>query len=125
MLPAARIAAAIEGRSSGTKRSFAPTRCYQVLPRQTQKQQRMYLGTPAAYANAGRPRPPAAQVSPAVPSVANRAAPAGPFIYVLDFFAKLDGVRFPHGCTTPSCGRRHIPLPPVGKISAVDKAEIL
>ena len=123
-LPSARGAAAPDGRLSGTKRSFSPTP-YQVLPRQTQKQQRLYLGTPAANANVGRPRPPVAQASSAVPPVANRAAQAGPFICVSDFVAKLDSVRFPHGCTTPSCGRRHIPLPPVGQFSAADKAEIL
>ena len=122
-LPAARSAVAIEGRLSGTKRSLAPTP-YQVLPRQAQKQQRLYLGTPAANANTGRSRPLVAQ-APTAPLVANRAAQAGPFICVSDFVAKLDGVRFPNGCTTPSCGRRHIPLPPVGQFSAADKAEIL
>jgi hypothetical protein len=123
-LPSARGAAAPDGRLSGTKRSFSPAP-YQVLPRQTQKQQRLYLGTPAANANVGRSRPPVAQAPSAVPPVANRAAQAGPFICVSDFVAKLDSVRFPHGCTTPSCGRRHIPLPPVGQFSAADKAEIL
>jgi hypothetical protein len=94
-LPAARSAAAIEGRSSGTKRSFTPTP-YQVLPRQTQKQQRMYLGTQAANANAGRPRPPAAEESPAVPPVANSAAQAGPFICVSDFVAKCSFSQWLH-----------------------------
>ena len=49
----------------------------------------------------------------------------GQYICVSDFVTKLDGTRYPHGCTTTGCSRRHIPLPPIGQFAAADKQEIL
>ena len=44
---------------------------------------------------------------------------------VLDFVSKIDGVRYPLGCTTPNCPRRHVPLLALGQFAAADKAELL
>ena len=49
----------------------------------------------------------------------------GQYICVSDFVTKLDGTRYPQGCTTTACSRRHIPLPPIGQFAAADKQEIL
>ena len=68
-----------------------------------------------------RPQPaPAVIVGPIV----NNRGPT-PYICVSDFVTKLDGARYPQGCTTAACSRRHIPLPPIGQFAAVDKQEIL
>ena len=50
---------------------------------------------------------------------------SAPYICVSDFVTKLDGNRYPLGCTTPNCPRRHIPLPAQGQFAAADKAELL
>ena len=47
------------------------------------------------------------------------------YICVSDFVSKLDAVRYPIGCLTPGCSRRHIPLPAPGQFSAADNAELL
>ena len=87
------------------------------------KQPRLHLAPPAN-GNPGRAKAPMVQQPPLASGI-GRAAPATPYICVSDFMLKLDGARFPVGCSTPSCSRRHIPLPPVGQFAAVDKAEIL
>ena len=70
--------------------------------------------------------------NPALVAVAGPIAPAAggqparqQYICVSDFMTKLDAARYPSGCTTVGCVRRHIPLPPVGQFAPADKADIL
>ena len=63
---------------------------------------------------------------PGVPSVPQGTSTGRPsFICFQDFVSKLDRARFPLGCTSSSCSRRHVPLPAPGAFAAADKAEIL
>ena len=109
-------------RLIGAKRGLAPTPG-QSSSRFGSKQPRMHLAIPAN-GIPGRGRVPTVQQPLPIPGV-GRPAPATPYICVSDFMLKLDGTRIPAGCSTPSCPRRHIPLPPVGQFAAGDKAEIL
>ena len=93
--------------------------------------QRTSLVSAAPRANSGCP----ARIVARIPYLGgNNPVPrAGPppasgalqYICVSDFVSKIDGVRYPLGCTTPICPRRHIPLPALGQFAAVDKAELL
>ena len=94
--------------------------------------QRTSLVSAAPRANPGRPAPPIVARVPYLGG--NNPAPrAGPplaggapqYICVSDFVSKIDGVRYPLGCTTPNCPRRHVPLPALGQFAAADKAELL
>ena len=79
----------------------------------------------------GRYAPVMARAPPPTGNVhATRAGPppaagTSPYSCVSDFVTKIDPVRYPQGCTTVNCPRRHIPLPSPGQFSAVDKAELL
>ena len=93
--------------------------------------QRTSLVSAAPRANPGRPAPIVARVpylggnNPAPRAGPPLAGGAPQYICVSDFVSKIDGVRYPLGCTTPNCPRRHVPLPALGQFAAADKAELL
>lgn len=111
-------------RLLGGKRGFAQALGPSASSRPpAHKQPRMHLGTPANFARAKIPSAPQPLVAPA--AGVGRPGPTPAFICVSDFVGKLDAVRFPNGCSTPNCSRRHVPLPPAGQFAAADKTEIL
>jgi hypothetical protein len=122
--------ATFDGTSLAVTNGYAPnagsvkrpfTSSYSSPVARQPKNPRLHLMAPVRPPAPIRNQPaPAAVVGP----IANNRGPT-PYICVSDFVTKLDGTRYPQGCTTAACSRRHIPLPPIGQFAAADKQEIL
>ena len=124
------------------KATTAPVALITSLPPQSRKRSLPQSGPPSfrqrtsmngsvPRANPVRPAPPVARLphlggnNPAPRAGPQPAGGAPQYICVSDFVSKIDSVRYPLGCTTPNCPRRHVPLPALGQFAAADKAELL